>query len=209
MLTSAMPSFRQMRCSIWPRFDAAAVCTRAVWPSRFMVSTMPSAVSGLTKDDAPSAGVASSGSRRHWSAAITRYCAYIAPPITATVLPSRACAAGELPASTTTPAPSLPTGIDSPRRPAIAFMPASGTRAVTTGRAGVPDTAAVVMSAAPKSRPRSDGLIGAASSRTTTSSVPGVATVTSARLTSSSPDGVMRERSSRAVRSVEKDMAVL
>ena len=41
--------------SIWPRLDAAAVCTSAVWPSRRIVSTMPSAVSGLTKHDAPSA----------------------------------------------------------------------------------------------------------------------------------------------------------
>ena len=35
--------------------------TSAVWPSSRMVSTMPSAVSGLTKQDAASAGVASAG----------------------------------------------------------------------------------------------------------------------------------------------------
>ena len=42
--------------------------------------------------------------------------------------------------------------------------------AVTTGFVGVPDAFAVLMSAAPSSRPRSDGLIGDASTRTTTSS---------------------------------------
>ena len=41
------------------------MCTNAVWPSRRMVSTMPSDVSGLTKDDAPSAGVAPAGSAKY------------------------------------------------------------------------------------------------------------------------------------------------
>ena len=57
MLTSPTPSARQILFSICPRFDAAAVCTSAVWFSRRIVSTMPSAVSGLTKHDAPSAAV--------------------------------------------------------------------------------------------------------------------------------------------------------
>ena len=178
IFTSAMPSFRQMRLSICPRFDAAAVCTSALWPSRFIVSTMPSAVSGLTKQDAPSAAVASGGSSRHWLAAMQRYCAYIAPPMIATVLPSRACAAGEAPAVTTMPAPSLPTGIDWSARPAMAFMNLSGMRAVSTGRAAVPDTCIVLMSAAPNSSPRSEGLIGVASMRTSTSSAPGSGTGT-------------------------------
>ena len=160
----------QIRLSIWPRLEAAAVCTSAVWPSRRIVSTMPSAVSGLTKHDAPSAGVVPSGSTRHCAAVMQRYCAYIAPPSSATVLPSSACAAADEPACTTTPAPSLPTGIDSSSRPAMAFIAASGTRAVTTGRSAVPEDLAVLMSAAPNSRPRSDGFIGAASTRTSTSS---------------------------------------
>ena len=121
-----MPSARQIRLSIWPRFDAAAVWTSALWPSRRIVSVMPSAVSGLTKHDAPSAALVPAGSGRQSSALTVRYCEYIAPPRTATVLPSSACAAAPLPAAITVPAPSLPTGIDWPSRPAIAFIAASG-----------------------------------------------------------------------------------
>src|SRR5258708_7117334 len=64
MLTRSMPSLTQIRLSICPRLEAAAVCTRALWPSRRMVSTMPSAVSGLTKHEAPSAGLVPGGSTR-------------------------------------------------------------------------------------------------------------------------------------------------
>ena len=71
MFTSWMPSFKQILFSIWPRFDAAAVWTSAVWPSRRIVSIMPRAVSGLTKQDAPSAAVVPAGSCRQ-SAAFTR-----------------------------------------------------------------------------------------------------------------------------------------
>src|SRR5450432_4853947 len=127
-----------------------------------MVSVIPSAVSGLTKHDAPSAGVTPSGSGSTSAALRQRYCAYIAPPIIATVLPINAFAASEDPVLTTTPAPSLPTGIDSSSRPAIAFIAPSGTFAVITGASFVPDAFAVVMSAAPISSPRSDGLIGEA-----------------------------------------------
>jgi hypothetical protein len=195
MLTRPMPSFRQMRFSIWPRLEAAAVCTRALWPSRRMVSTMPSAVSGLTKQDAPSAALAPSGSTRHWSARMARYWAYIAPPSTATVLPSSACAAGDAPAATTVPAPSLPTGRDWPTRAAMLFIARSGTCAVTTGRAGVPETRAVAISAAPNSRPMSDGLMGVASMRTMTSSAAGSGVGTSCSEISSSPSALMSERS--------------
>ncbi len=89
-----------------------------------------------------------------------RYCEYIAPPKMATVLPSSACAAADEPAPTTTPAPSLPTGIDWSSRPAMLVIRPSGMRAVTTGFAGVPDCLAVLMSAAPNRSPRSEGLIG-------------------------------------------------
>ena len=51
--------------------------------------------------------------------------------------------------------------------------------AVTTGRSGVPATVAVVMSALATRRPRSDGLIGEASTRTNTSLAAGVGTGTS------------------------------
>src|SRR6202158_3301780 len=138
-----------------------------------MVSVMPSAVSGLTKQEAPSAGVTPAGSGRHSATFRQRYCAYMAPPIMATVLPISAFAASDDPVLTTTPAPSLPTGIDSSSRPAMAFIAASGTFAVTTGESFVPDALADVMSAAPTSNPKSDGLIGVASTRTRTSSGPG------------------------------------
>jgi hypothetical protein len=59
----------------------------------------------------------------------------------ATVRPSSACAAGDAPAATTVPAPSLPTGSDWPTRPAMAFISAGGTWARTTGRSAVPPTA--------------------------------------------------------------------
>src|SRR5262245_39954048 len=98
-----------------------------------MVSTMPSAVSGLTKHDAPSAGVVPSGSTRQLAAFITRYCAYIAPPRMATTFPTRACAAGDDPAPTTTPAPSFPTGIGWPTRPDTARIISGAIVAVTTG----------------------------------------------------------------------------
>src|SRR6201996_2298213 len=125
-----------------------------------MVSVMASAVSGLTKQDAPSAGVVPGGNGRHSLTRSVRDCAYMAPPILATGGPLNAFAAPDDPVLTTTPAPSLPTGMDSSRRPAIARIPASGTFAVTTGSCFVPDVFAVERSAAPVSRPRSDGLIG-------------------------------------------------
>ena len=52
----------------------------------------------------------------------------------------------------------------------LALKRFSGTLAVTTGRSAVPDALMVEGSAAPNSSPRSDGLIGAASMRTRTSS---------------------------------------
>src|SRR5882762_7469586 len=103
---------------------------------------MPSDVSGLTKQEAPSAGVMPAGSGRHSLTFRQRYCAYIAPPIMATVLPIRALAASDDPVLTTTPAPSLPTGIDSSSRPAMAFIAPSGTFAVTTAASPAPDVLA-------------------------------------------------------------------
>src|SRR6266481_2719836 len=204
ILTRPMPSLRQILLSICPRLEAAAVCTRALWPSRRMVSVMPSAVSGLTKHEAPSAGVMPAGSGRHSLTFRQRYCAYMAPPIMATVLPISAFAASDDPVLITTPAPSLPTGIDSSSRPAIAFIAASGTFAVITGASLVPEALAVVMSAAPIRSPRSDGLIGDASTRTTTSSGPGSGVGTLARDISSSPLFLISERSCSPVLSFSK-----
>ncbi len=160
-----------------------------------MVSVMPSAVSGLTKQDAPSAAVVPSGSGNSSLTRMVRYCAYMAPPIIATVLPISAFASSDDPVLITTPAPSLPTGIDSSSRPAMARIAASGTFAVMTGASLVPDALAVDMSAAPTSRPRSDGLIGEASTRTTTSSGPGSGTGTLTREISSSPLFLISDRS--------------
>ena len=63
-----------------------------------MVATMPRAVRGLTKQEAPSAGVVPGGKTRHCTALMRRYWEYMAPPTMATVLPSSACAAGDAPA---------------------------------------------------------------------------------------------------------------
>src|SRR5713226_830576 len=140
MFTRRTLSLLQILLSICPRLEAAAVCTSALCPSERMVSTIPSAVSGFTKQEAPSAGVVPGGNLRHCTALIQRYCEYMAPPRIATVLPISACAVGDAPAWMTTPAPSLPTGSDCSRRPAIAFITPGEMLAVTAGLSAVPDT---------------------------------------------------------------------
>ena len=155
---------------------------------------MPSAVNGFTKQAAPAAAVVPGGSGRHCAALTQRYCEYISPASTATVLPMSCCAGAAVPAATTTPAPSLPTGSDWSTRPAMAFMIPAGMLAVTTGRSAVPVCRAVLMSAAPNSSPRSDGLIGVASTRIRTSSGPGCVTGTSIIESSSSPLRFTSER---------------
>src|ERR1700761_1683833 len=113
-----------------------------------MVSSIPSAVRGLTKDDAPSLAVAPSGKTRHAEASTARYCAYIAPPAIPTTFPRSARAAGDDPAAPTAPAPLLPTGSDWSTRADSASNTFGPSGAVTMGRSGVPDTVAVVRSAA-------------------------------------------------------------
>src|ERR1700761_3003990 len=103
-----------------------------------MVSSMPSAVNGLTNDDAASFAVVPSGNTRHAPASMARYCVYIPPPAIPTSFPTRACAAEEDPAATTVPAPSLPTGSDLSTRAARPLNDFTG--AVTVGRSGGPDT---------------------------------------------------------------------
>src|SRR5215472_4216084 len=144
-----------------------------------MVSTMQSAVIGLTKDDAPSIAGVPAGSSRQNMASTQRYCAYIPPPAAAaTVLPSSACAAGADPAATTVPAPSFPMGIEMPTRPAMRRITASGSGIVTTGLSDGPTIVALRTSALANRMPRSDGLIGAASTLMSTSVGPGVGTST-------------------------------
>ena len=190
-----MPSSWQILFSIWPRFEAAAVCTSALWPSRFMVSVMPSEVSGLTNHEAPWAAVVPAGSGWQPIAFRRRYCAYIAPPTIDTVLPSSACAASDEPALITVPAPSLPTGMAWSSRAARMGREASATFAVTLMALPLPVDLAVAMSIGPSSRPRSEGFMGVASTLTTTSSGPGSAMATSASDNSSSPFFLIRERS--------------
>src|ERR1700728_5345492 len=124
---------------------------------------MPSAVSGLTNDEAPSLAEVPGGRTRHDDTLTVRYCEYIAPPATATVRPMSVCASVEVPAPTTVPAPSLPTGSDLPTRAARERNTPSASGAVTTGRSYVPSTTAESTSAPASNRPKSDGLIGAAS----------------------------------------------
>ena len=175
---------------------------------RRMVSIMPSAVIGLTKDDAPSLAAVPSGNTRQADASTARYCEYIAPPTIATVFPTSAWAASDEPAATTVPAPSLPTGSDWSSRAASPFNEDCPMGAVTTGRSGVPATVASDMSAVATRRPRSEGLIGAASTRTNTSLCPGIGTATSCSESSRLPAEVTSERSSSAVSGKAAAMAV-
>src|ERR1700728_327451 len=79
----------------------------------------------------------------------------------------------------------------------MAGMAFSGIEAVTVVPAPVPETFAVVMSAAPKSRARADGLSGAASTRRTTSSAAGAGIGTATSESSSVPSALTRVRSWR------------
>src|SRR6202051_1383767 len=164
-----------------------------------MVSSIPRAVKGLTKDDAPSFAADPSGRTRQVEASTTRYWVYIAPPAIPTLLPKRACAADDDPAATTAPAPSLRAGSGLSTRAERPAKARSPNNAVTMGRSGVPATVAVVMSAPAIRTPRSDGLIGEASTRTNTSLAAGVGTATSCSESSSVPCDVTNERSSSAL----------
>jgi hypothetical protein len=110
-------------------------------------------------------------------------------------LPFSACAASEEPALTTVPAPSLPTGIDSSSRVARNGSAEGGTGAVTFTESPLPVDVAFERSAGPVSRPRSDGLMGVASTLTTTCSGPGSGTSTRTSDSSSWPSVEIRERS--------------
>jgi hypothetical protein len=130
---------------------------------------MPSAVSGLTNDDAASTAATPSGTGMHMTCESFVWVAYIEPLTPETVAPSSACASGDDPAATTVPAPSLPHGIGCPTRAAFMAM-AAGLNVPTRA----PSTDANDSGSAPAmSMPRSDGLMGAASTATTTSSRPG------------------------------------
>ena len=195
MLTSGMPSLMQILLSIWPRLEAAAVCTSALKPSIFICSVKPSEVRGLTNIEAPSATLAPSGRMMQSRAFSLRTVVYIAPPSMPTVLPIMSDTSD--PAAITVPAPSLPTAMDSPTRPFTMFMVPLCRSIVSSGRSALPPLFMVERSAGPSSRPRSDGLIGVASTRTTTSSAAGASMVTSSRLSTSVPASVIVDLSSR------------
>ena len=86
-------------------------------------------------------------------------------------------------------------------------MSFSGTLAVTIGRSALPDHRMVSASAAPNSRPRSDGLIGDASTRTSTSSALGCGMGIAASDNSSVPSCLIVDRSCSA--SPESCLAIL
>ena len=98
------------------------------------------------------------------------------------------------PAATTTPAPSLPTGIDWSRRPAMARISAREWSPVTPSVAGAGRWPCHVRRA--EQEAQSDGLIGEASTRTTTSSAR-VGRRPSGSESSSSPLAFTSERSCR------------
>src|SRR5690242_20731362 len=174
-----------------------------------LVSTMPSTVIGFTNEAAPSIAVMPAGSSRHSATLTDRYWEYIPPPAAATTLPSRARAAADSPAATTVPAPSLPTGMGVPTRPARPRMAASGMGAVTTGRSADPLATAAAISAPPKSRPMSDGLSGAASTLMSTSSGPGSGTGTMSRNSSSIWSALTSDRSWSASAGICADIGAI
>src|SRR3984957_5713465 len=155
---------------------------------------MPSAVKGLMKAEAPCLAVAPCGNNKQSAILATRYCAYIPKVRVATRRPTHASASA--PAAMTTPAPSLPTSIPWSRRPATAASRDWGTTAVAVGRSAVPPALKVAASAGPSNIPRSEGLIGAASTRTTTSSAAGSGTTASSSDNSSFPPEVIFDRNS-------------
>src|SRR3546814_11148176 len=128
-----MPSFAQIVTSIWPRFDAAAVWTIALWPSIRIVSVKARLVSGLTKQEAPSAGSVPSGRAITICTGRQRYSAYISPPSSATVLPSSDCASGDPPAASTFPHPTFPLARASPQHTPLPRHHADGPHGVLAG----------------------------------------------------------------------------
>src|SRR5690349_12493307 len=153
-----------------------------------MVSTIPSAVRGLTKQEAPSRGSVPSGSGRHIIAGTRRYSAYAPPARNPTVRPSRFSAPA--PAATTTPEPSLPT--------TVAFPTCEGSRPRAPAASGAtsvsPSRFACATSAPARSTAMSDGLSGAASTRTSTWPSRTAGTGAVSRVTTTLPSAVTTRR---------------
>ena len=98
----------------------------------------------------------------------------------------------------TMPAPSVPTGSGLSTRAESPPSAPAPNDAVTVGRSWVPATVAVVMSAPARRSPKSDGLIGEASTRTNTSLAPGVGTGTGCKESCSVPCDVTNDLNSSA-----------
>ena len=179
----------QISTSICPRFDAAAVCTiRRCGPRRASSRRRLSAVIGLMNNAAPLGGADVVGqlddSGRVGDAVVSPH----RPAERATRRPISVAASG--PAATTVPAPSLPTGSGLSSRSRYSGSAASGTIPTRSGPSGC----SVPGATAPSSMPRSEGLIGEASTATTTSLPPGSGTSRSASSSRSSPLDEMVDR---------------
>ena len=133
-----------------------------------MVSVKPRAVSGFTNEEAASLGLVPSFMTRQLSTGTHLYSEYIAPPATPTVLPIRPFPAS--PASTTTPPPSFPTFIDLSNLAAMVLCKAGNIFIVVTLPSPEPSVVIELRSAAKLiNNPKSDGLIGEASTLSKTS----------------------------------------
>ena len=213
MFTSANLSARcRAGCSIWPRLEAAAVCTSAVWFSIRIVSTMPSAVSGLTNRTRLRPPSCPGGSSRH-SAAFTA----------AVLRVHRAAGRGDGLAQQRLrrrrrrrpPRPSPAPFVADRHRRADARRPAPRMRRIGDrrgdhrARPAMPAEAAAAKSARPRSRPRSDGLSGAASTRISTSFGPGSGTGTVSRNSSSVWSALTSDRSWSASAGICTDIGAI
>ena len=132
----------------------------------------PKAVSGFTNEDADCVVVVPSFMTKQLVPLTLRYWEYIAPPARPTVFPIRCL--NSAPASSTIPPPSLPTFIDFPTLGFICFMRPSWIFIFATVSSPDPETLRESRLAAKLiSKPKSDGLIGDASTFIRTSSSEG------------------------------------
>ena len=147
--------------------------TIAEWFSIFIVSIKDKAVKGFTKDEAASFGVVPSSITKQLIAGTQIYWEYIDPPASPTVLPISSLTF--LPASTTIPAPSFPTAKDLSNRGFIVAIRPGWIFIEATKPS--PDSEMSILERSPanvRSRPISEGLIGAAWTSINTSSSAGI-----------------------------------
>ena len=114
-----------------------------------------------------------SGSGRHIRGEARQYSPYVAPPRNPTVRPSSACASGDVTRRDHDAGALVADGMASPTLAARERMTGSAIGAVTVGSSADPPATAWETSAIASNSPRSEGLTGAASTRTNTSRGPG------------------------------------